>query len=251
MTTYNFQNKIAVVTGASSGVGAAAARQLAQAGARLVLVGRDAERLAATVRDAESDGASVEAVNADLADDSSFARVADAAGGLGGVDAVMHCAALFGVGTLADASPASIDLLWRVNARAPMLLTRALLPHLRENSAIAFVSSTVAHGGFAGYAPYSATKGAVEAFSRALAMELAPRTRVNVLAPGFIETPMLTNQYADAPQLGDWVSEQTPLKFIGSADDLAQSLLMLCCPETSRYITGTVLVSDGGWTARG
>ena len=251
MAGYDYRGKVAVVTGASSGVGAAAARQLAGAGAHLVLVGRDPDRLSATADDARATGAHAEAVIADLADDATFERVADVAGALGGIDALLHCAALFGVGTLQDAAPDSIDLLWRINARAPMLLTRALLPHLREHSAIVFVSSTVAHGGFAGYAPYSATKGAIEAFSRALAMELAPRTRVNVLVPGFIDTPMLTNQYAEAPQLAQWVTERTPLSFIGSADDVAQSLLMLCCPDTSRYITGTLLVSDGGWTARG
>lgn len=249
--SYDFRDKVAVVTGASSGVGAAAAQALASAGADLVLVGRDGARLGTTAKAAEAQGRRVAAITADLADDDALGAVAAAAQSLGGVDALLHCAALFETGNLAVAEVESIDRMWRVNARAPMLLTRALLPHLRDNSAIVFVSSTVAHGGFAGCAAYSATKGALEAFSRALAIELAPRVRVNVLAPGFIDTPMLTNQYADAPQLGAWVTEQTPLKFIGSADDLAQSLLMLACPEASRYITGTTLISDGGWVARG
>ncbi|MDA8296910.1 MAG: SDR family oxidoreductase [Actinomycetota bacterium] len=249
--TYNFRDKIAVVTGASSGVGAAAARALAEAGADVVVVGRDRDRLAWTAKAVEATGRRVELVCGDLADDGTLEAATSTAAGLGGVDALLHCAALFETGNLAAAEVTSIDRMWRVNARAPMLLTRALLPHLHDGAAIVFCSSTVAHKGFPGCAAYSATKGAIEAFSRALAIELAPRVRVNVLAPGFIDTPMLTNQYAEAPQLGAWVTEQTPLKFIGSAEDLAQSLLMLACPEASRYITGTTLICDGGWVARG
>lgn len=249
--SYDFSGKVAVVTGASSGLGGAASRMLAAAGADVVVVGRDEDRLGETAKAVESAGGRAVAVPVDIASDGAPARVAEACATLGGVDAVLHCAALFEAGNLGEATVESIDRMWQVNVRAPMLLTRALLAHLRDQSAIAFVSSTVAHSGFAGYAPYSATKGAIEAFSRAIAIELAPRTRVNVLAPGFIDTPMLRNQYEAAPGLGAWVTEQTPLRFIASPEDLAQSLLMLTCPEASRYITGTTLVSDGGWVAKG
>jgi NAD(P)-dependent dehydrogenase (short-subunit alcohol dehydrogenase family) len=131
-----------------------------------------------------------------------------------------------------------------------MLLTKALIPHLTEGSAIVFVSSTVAHTGFPAYAPYTATKGAIEALNRSLAVELAPRTRVNVVAPGFISTPMLTDQYPEAPQMEPWILGLTPLGFIASAEDIAGSIVALAAPSTSRYITGTTLVCDGGWLAR-
>lgn len=249
--SYDFGGKVAVVTGASSGVGAAASRQLASSGATVVLVGRDRGRLEESAKAVEAAGGTAVVAPADLEAVEAADQVAAATAPLGGVDAVLNCAALFETGNLEVATVESMDRMWRVNVRAPMLLTRALLPQLREHSAVVLVSSTVAHAGFAGCAPYSATKGAVEALCRALAVELAPRTRVNVLAPGFIDTPMLTNQYEEAPELGAWVTEQTPLKFIGSADDLAQSVLMLACPDASRYMTGATVVSDGGWVARG
>ncbi len=248
---FDFHGRSAVVTGASSGIGVAAARMLAASGADLVLVGRDESRLQVTAKAVTDLGRRALTAAVDLAEVSAAEEVARTAAGLGGLDVLVHCAALFETGNLAEAEVESIDRMWRVNARAPMLLTRALLPQLRERSAIVLVSSTVAHAGFAGCAAYSATKGALEAFCRSLAIELAPRTRVNVLAPGFVDTPMLTNQYAGAPELGSWVESQTPLGFIGSAEDLATSILYLASEETGRYLTGTTLVCDGGWIAKG
>ena len=145
----------------------------------------------------------------------------------------------------------SIDRMLRVNVRAPMLLTRETIPHLNEQSSIVFVSSTGAHLGFAGRAPYTATKGAIEAFSRSLAVELAPKTRVNVVAPGFIATPMLTAQCEQAPDLENWIIEQTPTMFVGTPEDVAASIMILASATTSRYVTGSTLICDGGWVAKG
>ena len=250
--SFSFTGNVAVVTGASSGVGAATARLLAASGAKVVLVGRDKERLAATEAQVAASGAETRSLVVDLTADGAPEEVArSAVEAFGAVDVLAHCAAILEMAPLADAPVESIDRMWRVNLRAPMLLTKAVIPHLADGSAIVFVSSTVAHTAFPGYAPYSATKGAVEAVARSLAVELAPRTRVNVVAPGFIVTPMLTDQYPGAPGLEAWVIERTPLGFICSAEDVAQNIRMLSCPETSRYITGTTLVADGGWVARG
>ncbi len=249
---FDFTGKSAIVTGASSGVGAATCRLLAAAGASVVLVGRNTDRLAATEADVIAAGAKARAVAIDLCAPGAPDEIARAAREtFGAVDVLVHAAAILEMAPLADASEESIDRMWQANARAPMLLTKAVIPHLGEDSAIVFVSSTVAHTGFGSYGPYSATKGALEALAPALAVELAPRTRVNVVAPGFIETPMLTDQYPDAPDLEAWVIDRTPLRFIASAEDIAQSILMLACAQTSRYVTGVTLVADGGWVARG
>ena len=247
----DFTNKVGVVTGASSGVGAATATMLAAQGARVVLVGRHQDRLAATAAVIkEGPGSSVTVVG-DLCDDNAHEAVRKAAvDAYGSVDVLVHCAGLLQKGTLSEASVESIDRMWRINARAPMLLTKALIPHLNEGSAVVFVSSTVAYTGFPAYAPYTATKGALEAFSRSLAIELAPRTRVNVVAPGFISTPVLTDQYPDAPEMEPWILGLTPLGFIAAAEDIAGTILALVAPTTSRYVTGTTLVCDGGWLAR-
>jgi len=246
-----FDNKVAVVTGASSGVGAATATLLAARGAKVVLVGRQKARLGATAKAIKAGAGSSVTVVTDLCDDGAPEKVRKAVvRAYGAVDVLVHCAGLLEKGTMEEVDVESIDRMWRINARAPMLLTKALIPHLSEGSAIVFVSSTVAHTGFPAYAPYTATKGAIEAFSRSLAIELAPRTRVNVVSPGFVSTPMLTDQYPGAPQMEPWILGLTPLGFIASAQDIAGSILALVAPSTSCYITGTTLVCDGGWLAR-
>ncbi|MDA8290601.1 MAG: SDR family NAD(P)-dependent oxidoreductase [Actinomycetota bacterium] len=248
---FDFTGKVAVVTGASSGIGASTARTLAASGARVLLVGRDASRLASVAAD-PGEGAELVPVAVDLAADDGPDEVARAArDSFGSVDVVVHCAGLLEMAPVSEVDTESVDRMWRINARAPMLLTRGLAPLMADGSAIVFVSSTVAHAGFANYAPYSATKGALEAFARALAVELAPRTRVNVLAPGFVATPMLTDQYPGAPGLESWVIGETPLGFIGSGEDLAASICALCDPGSSRYMTGATVVVDGGWVAKG
>lgn len=248
----DFVGKRAIVTGASSGIGAASARLLAEFGAAVVLVGRDAARLDGVQKAIADAGGTATAVVADLTEDGAPDRVVrSATDTYGDIDVVLHCAGLLEKGAVRDAEIASIDRMWSVNARAPMLLTRAVIPHLRDGSSIVFVSSTVAQVGFPAYAPYSAAKGAIEAFSRALAVELAPATRVNVVQPGFADTPMLTDQYPENPAMEEWILSLTPLGFVGSADDVARTILAVASTEASRYTTGATLVCDGGWVAKG
>jgi 3-oxoacyl-[acyl-carrier protein] reductase len=92
------------------------------------------------------------------------------------------------------------------------------LAHLEEGASVLFFSSTVASSGFAPYAPYSAVKGAIEAMGRSLAVELAPRVRVNVLAPGFTATPMVGRQVEAWPELEDAIVQRTPMGFMGGPE---------------------------------
>ncbi|MGH8988971.1 MAG: SDR family NAD(P)-dependent oxidoreductase [Acidimicrobiales bacterium] len=249
---FDFTAKTAIVTGASSGIGAACARLLVGAGATVVAVGRSVTRLDELQSAPTGSAGSVHPVVGDLTDDTTIERVVRAALDTSGtVDVLVHGAGLLEKGTLQETDTATVDRMWNVNARAPMLLTKAAVPHLAPGSSIVFVSSTVAHVGFPAYAPYSAAKGAVEAFARAVAVELAPATRVNVVAPGFATTPMLTDQYPQNPSMEEWIHSLTPLGFIGSAEDVACSILMLASPQASRYVTGATLVCDGGWVAKG
>jgi NAD(P)-dependent dehydrogenase (short-subunit alcohol dehydrogenase family) len=243
--------KVAVVTGASSGIGAESARLLAAAGARVALVGRDAERLEAVRAEIAQAGGTALAVVADLADGAAPQQVVDrTVAEWGGIDALVHSAGLFEAGPLAEAPVESLDRQWTVNVRAPYLLTQAALPQLRDAAAVVFVASSVVRSGFPALAAYTATKGAVDAMARSLAAELAPRVRVNTIAPGFVRTPMVTVQFDANPAMEAGLVEQTPVGFVGRPQDIGHAVVYLCS-EASAYTHGSTLVIDGGWTAQG
>ena len=253
MTPLDWQldGKTIVITGASSGMGAATAKAVAAAGASAVLVGRDAARLDATARAIAAGGGRSQVVAADLADYAAGARIVEAAvAAFDGIDGLVNNASLFEPGPLESASLESLERQWRVNVAAPMALTQAALPHLRAGSAVVFVSSTVAHAGFSGYCEYTATKGAAEAMARALAIELAPRgIRVNTVAPGFVRTPMIQPALDANPDLEGFLNGKTPIGRLGEAEDIAAAVAFLLSP-LSAYIVGATIVADGGWIAQ-
>ena len=244
-------DKVAIVTGASSGIGAETARVLAGAGARVALVGRDVERLQAVRDEIAASGGEALVVVADLADGAAAQQiVAATVAEYGALDALVHSAGLFEAGPLAETPVDSLDRQWVVNVRAPYLLTQAALPHLRDGSAVVFVASSVVRSGFPALGAYTATKGAVDALARSLAAELAPRVRVNTIAPGFVRTPMVTVQFDADPAMEPGLVEKTPVGFVGRPRDIAHGITYLCS-DASAYTHGATLVIDGGWTAQG
>ncbi|MBX5441420.1 MAG: SDR family oxidoreductase [Solirubrobacteraceae bacterium] len=244
-------DRVAVVTGASSGMGAETARVMGRAGAAVLAVGRDRDRLARTVADIEAAGGRARALVADLADGASAGRIVDAALELGGrIDALVLAAGHFVHTPLAETPVEQLDELWTVHVRTPFLLVQRAQPHLGEGSTITFFSSTVAQSGFAPYATYTAVKGAVEAMARSLAVELSPTTRVNVIAPGFTGTPMVLDQFEDVPELEGMIVQRTPVGFLGGPESAAHTAAFLAS-DLAHYIHGARIVVDGGWTAQG
>ena len=236
----------ALITGASSGIGAATARVMAGAGARVAIAGRDGARLDALAAALPGEPVTLQADLRDAGEAAGLAgRAADA---LGTLDAVVHAAGIYEPEPLDAAALETFERQWAVNVRAPWLITRAALPHMGDGGAIVFVSSTVARAGFAGCSAYSATKGAVAGMARALAVELAPRIRVNTIEPGFVATPMVTSQYAANGDLEPFLVSKTPVGFVGAAEDIAHAIAF-ACSSLSRYMTGSTLTVDGGWTA--
>lgn len=248
---WDLDGKVFVITGASSGIGAETARTLARVGASTALVGRNEERLAAVAHDvAEGGGTSVEIV-VDLADDHAPETiVARAVEAFGRIDGIVHTASLFDPQPLESTTASTIETQMRANVTAPLLLTKAALPHLGEGSAVLFVSSTVASVGFPGCSAYSATKGATNALAQALAVELAPRgIRVNTIVPGYVRTPMLQPHLDAIEGYESWIVANTPQGRIGDPAELANSILFLLSPLSS-YVHGAQFVADGGWVAR-
>lgn len=159
--------KVALVTGASSGVGRAVALRLAARGATVCVSARDEVRLAAAARDASAAGGRAVAVPADLTRDAEIGRLRDRLQTeWGGLDIVVHCAGVIAFGSVEEGAVEDLDRQYRTNLRAPYLLTQALLPMLRERRGdIVFINSTAGLGSSPGSAPYAATKHGLRALA--------------------------------------------------------------------------------------
>jgi len=134
--------------------------------------------------------------------------------------------------------------------RVDFRLVRGPVPHLAEGSSIVFLASTIALVGFTGCSAYTATKGATAAITRALAVELAPaKVRVNVVAPGYVRTPMLQPHLDEIEGYEEWIVERTLQSRIAGPEELANTVLFLIS-GLSAYVDGATLVADGGWIAQ-
>lgn len=244
-STFGLHEHTVLVTGASSGIGRQVALSCAKAGATLVLTGRNDERLQALLD--ELGGAPHRVLVADLNDE---AQVDALSAGIGKIDGLVHSAGIAALAPLRMASREHIESQLATNLIAPMLLTRALLARqaVRNGGSIVFISSVSAHIGVRGVSAYSASKAAVEGMARSLSIELAPRSmRVNCLAPGLVQTPLLDAAVATTGNL-DETFGRYPLG-IGQPEDVANATIFLLS-RASRWITGTTLVLDGGHTVQ-
>lgn len=235
------ENRVVLVTGAARGIGMAIAAGCHSAGATVVSIDRSA---------AESSTPWEHHV-VDVTDRSAIAAVVrDAARAHGGLDAVVNNAAISRKARFEDLDDDDWDAVHAVNLRAPAALIRAALSVLRDGASIVNISSIRGGRGFADDAAYSAAKGGLEALTRALAVELAPRgIRVNSIAPGAIETPLNTASLSDEAHRRR-VEAMIPLGRLGTAADVASAAVFLV-GSSSSFITGSVIPVDGGQAAAG
>lgn len=244
---FSLVGKRVLVTGASSGIGRQIALSCAQAGATIILSGRDQPRLQAVLE--ELGGGCHDQFACDLIDDDSIAQLAQQTGR---IDGVVHCAGVAMSVPVRQATRDHVEGMMRINSVGPMLLTRQLLLRNAINSegAIVFITSISANAiGVPGIAAYSGSKAALESMARCLAMEVAKRKiRVNCIAPGFVETPMLQRGRDHMADAVDGTALRYPLG-IGQPEDVANAAIFLLS-QASRWITGTSLVIDGGHTVR-
>lgn len=247
------RNPVAVVTGAGSGIGMAAAVTLASRGLDVCCVGRRLAPLEESVR--QLSGGSF-AVAADIGTEEGVDAVAGALAGVP-VAALVHAAAIEGIVPLEKTDRQTFDRLIATNLAGPFFLTQALLPSLAEGCGIVFVGSVSALHGRPRHAAYSATKAGLLGLTTSLAAELAPRARVNCVAPGATDTAMMADAVAqylgsmdpgEAQQLGTAEMTRVLLGRIGTPAELATAIAYLALDAT--YCTGSVLTVDGGYTAR-
>ncbi len=238
------EGRLALVTGASRGIGAAVARALDGAGARVAISGRDEGLLE------EVAGGLTEPVvlPADLADPAAPGRLAQAAlDGLGGVDILVNNAAIAARLPTHELTAELIDDLYAVNVRAPLLLVSALIPQFRARGGGSVVNLSSVSGlvGTPGRAAYGATKGALDAATRSLAMELgADGIRVNSVAPGVVDTQLWAKNKA-IPGVIERVEQQTPLGRWAVPEDVADVIVFLAS-DAARFVTGETIAADGG-----
>jgi NAD(P)-dependent dehydrogenase (short-subunit alcohol dehydrogenase family) len=239
-------SRVAIVTGAGTGIGAAAARMLAAHGHELVLVGRRAEPLRAL---ADELGAGTLATPIDIGDPSAPATVVERTlERFGRIDVIVNNAAVIETGPLDSFSRESFERHYAVNVAGPFFLVAAALPSLRasEDAAVVNVSSSVGSIVKPGNMLYGSTKAALEYLTRAWAYELAPEgIRVNCVAPGPVDTPIHATYSDDLDATYADLSRRIPLGRMGHVDDIAAWVWFLVAPE-SRWTTGNVIHADGG-----
>jgi NAD(P)-dependent dehydrogenase (short-subunit alcohol dehydrogenase family) len=244
--------QVAIVTGASSGIGFGCATKLAQLGMAVLGTGRDETRLAELASAVETaTGATDRLVTlaVDLTDDDAPQRIVNAAvDRWGHIDFLVNNAGVGSPKPLHETDDATLDYFLGVMLRAPFRLARDVIPHMQPGSAIINVTSTFAVvGGLRGGA-YSAAKGGLTALTTHIACQYgAQGIRCNAVAPGVILTPMVEQRLQDE-RFRKINTEMTPHQRLGTVDDIASTVAFLCSPGGS-FINGQTIVVDGGWSS--
>jgi 3-oxoacyl-[acyl-carrier protein] reductase len=249
--------KRAVVTGASSGIGAGIALALAREGAAVAACGRDAERTRVTCAAIAAGGGTAHAVLGELSVPGDIERmVAEAADALGGIDVVVNCA---GIGELDGWVPVhehSLDAWQRtlaVNLTGPFLMSKAAIPHMLEAGGGAFlhISSVCSITVWAGDSAYSVSKAGLNMLSNHIAVEYGEQgIRSNCLLPGEILTPLHESAASASADARDWeqrVLARHPIGRFGEVDEVAEAAVFLCSDE-SRFLTGANVPIDGAYS---
>jgi NAD(P)-dependent dehydrogenase (short-subunit alcohol dehydrogenase family) len=241
-------SRVALVTGASSGIGARVAESLGAAGAAVAIGGRNESRLNEVATRIQKTGARCLPIVADLENEEAAAdSVEQTVQRLGRLDILVCCAGRLEIGSIEETPLATLDQQWRVNVRAPFLLSQAAIPYLRGGrGAIVYFISPAGEIGQAYAGAYGMSKAALAQLTRTLAVELAPDgVRVNAISPGWIQTPMNAGLRED-PMVVELALATTPAGRLGTPEDVAPAVLFLVS-EAANYITGAILPVSGGY----
>jgi NAD(P)-dependent dehydrogenase (short-subunit alcohol dehydrogenase family) len=240
--------QVAIVTGATRGIGLGCAKKLAETGMAILGTGRDADRLA-ELEKSIGDPARVATLAVDLTRDDAPRRIADlAAERWGHIDFLINNAGVGGPKPLHETDDETLDYFLGLMLRAPFRLAREVLPHMGPGSAIINITSTFAVvGGLRGGA-YSAAKGGLTALTTHIACQYgASGIRCNAVAPGVTATPMVEKRLEDE-RFRKINTALTPHQRLASIDDIVSTVAFLCSPGGS-FINGQTIVVDGGWSS--
>lgn len=241
-------SRIALVTGAGSGIGRATAIEFAKRGWTVVLVGRNEETLNATLELLAPTDPASSVIVSDVTSDSAPAALAERiANAYGHLDVLVNNAGALLLKPLDAMTAELFDSIWRVNTRAPYLLTLALLPLLRQSESASVVNISSAAGSFyrPGQSAYGASKAAIDYLTRSLAVELAPTITVNGIIPGPVATAIHGGATDDAGGPLQRIVRTLPAGRAGEADEIAQWVANVAEPG-NRWMTGALIPVDGG-----
>ncbi len=242
------KGKVAIVTGAGAGIGAATAQCFAREGA-FVCCNSLTESAAAVVEQIRRQGAHALFIRGDVSvEDEARKVIEETAAYFGRIDVLFNCAGIVVGGTVETCSIEEFERCLAVNVRGVYLCSRFAIPHLRKTHGVIInCSSVVAHKGVVNRAVYAASKGAVLSLTKAMAIDhIVDRIRVNAICPGTIDTPSLAVRLSkmDNPERArkEFIARQ-PLGRFGTPEEIAEGVLLLACNE---FCTGTILTIDGG-----
>ncbi len=250
----SFKNKVAIITGSSSGIGEATLLQLARGGAKVVLNYSKSEDAARAVEvKAKEAGAEVLCIKADVSQDEGCHRLADAAHeAWGRIDILVNNAGTTKFANHGDLDALSADdflNIYRLNVVAPFQMVRAVLPSMKAQGAgvVVNVSSIAGVKGIGSSVAYAASKGALNTMTVSLARALGPEVRVNAVCPGFVGTPWFKNAFGEEifNTIVARMEENTILKKAGTPESIAETICFLAS-DASAFVTGETLLVDAG-----
>ncbi len=240
-----FKGKVAIVTGASNGIGRAVAERLAQEDAAVVVnYGKSADKAKQVVAGIEARGGKAVSIQADMSSMADVRRlIEDTMKKFGRLDILVNNAGMFIPKALAETTEEEFDRIFALNAKGPYFAMQEAARVIMDGGRIVNISTDGTHLGFPGATAYLGSKGALEQFTRGLAHEIAPRkVTVNTVSPGFTDTDMLRG---GGPQFAELGTQMSPLKRLGTVQDIAD-VVAFVVSDQGRWLTGQNIHASGG-----
>jgi len=247
---YNLAGKVAIISGGTSGIGLATAKKMLEDGAEVFIVGRSEERGARALEALAKFSARVKYLKADISTINGCAQVAEAIKqGPLKVDVLVNSAGVYSEKRLEKIAAEDYSKIMDTNVKGTLFLCQSVMPLIKAGGTVINIASDAALKGNYGCPVYCASKGAVVALTRALALDFAPKIRVNCICPGDVATPMVEAQLKTGQYTLQEMAVPYPMERIGNPEEIAHVICSVASPLNS-YMTGSIITVDGGLTAK-